>query len=405
MFKNSAKKIAIVLFALFSALSISVTRYFVLGDDDLLYYALIEYGSQFIKPDSTQVDSDELYINVAYDKELVPVLDEFGMPKGVSDITDRAKLLQLLTMLKETNQYKYILLDVRFENGYTSDNDSALFATIKSTPRLVVSHHLNMEMADSSIAEKTAISDYTSDIDLSQFTRFELIQEGQTTTPLRIFEDVTGKKAETYGNFLLIDNDLYELKPFIQFSSLFNSKLNEDGSYKYYEMGVDILETMSAEDIGALSKDKFVVIGNLVDDMHDTYIGQQPGSYILMSTTKSLLQGRPIESPLGVLAMAVIYFLLICALFGTKPMWQYIPVIKNVKNGAFQFVLSFMQYSIILLICTTVMYMVCGKVYNTLIPTVYFSAVSTIVENFDTIKENSIYKKILAILQKRTRND
>lgn len=403
--KRFSKKVYVTLFALFSALAITVAHYFILGDDDLLYYAIIEYGGQLIKQDSTQVEQDELYINVAYDKELVPIYDCFGMPKGVSDITDRDKLLQLLTALKETNQYKYILLDVRFEKGYSTENDSALFTTIRDMPRIVVSHHLNMEMADSSIIGKTSISDYTADIDLSQFTRFELIQEGQISTPLRIFQDITGKKAETFGNFLLIDRNLYELKPFIQFSSLFNSKLNEDGSYKYYEMGVDILETMSAEDFGTLSKDKFVVIGNLVDDMHDTYIGQQPGSYILMSTTKSLLQGRPIESPLGVLAMAVIYFLLICALFGTKPMWQYIPVIKNVKNGAFQFVLSFMQYSIILLICTTVMYMVCGKVYNTLIPTVYFSAVSTIVENFDTIKENSIYKKILAILQKRTRND
>ena len=98
------KKIAIVLFALFSALFITVTRYFVLGDDNLLYYAIIEYGGQLIKPDSTQVEHNELYINVAFDKELVPVLDEFGMPKGVSDITDRGKLLQLLTMLKETNQ-------------------------------------------------------------------------------------------------------------------------------------------------------------------------------------------------------------------------------------------------------------------------------------------------------------
>lgn len=403
--KRFSKKVNVTLFALFSAVAITVAHYFVLGDDDLLYYALIEYGEQFIKPDSTQVKPDELYINVAYDKELVPVYDDFGMPKGVSDVTDRGKLLQLLTTLKETDQYKYILLDVRFEKGYSTENDSALFATIKSMPRIVVSHHLNMEMADSSILDKTAISDYTSDIDLSQFTRFELVQEGQVSTPLRIYQDITGKNAETFGNFLLIDNDLVELKPFIQFSSLFNSKYNEDGSYKYYEMGVDILETMSPEDLAVLTKDKFIVIGNLVDDMHDTYIGQQPGSYILMSATKSLLAGKPIESPLGVTAMAVIYFLLVCGLFGTKPMWQYIPVVRNVKNGAVQFILSFMQYSIILYICVTVMYFICGKVYNTLIPSVYLAAVSTIAENLDSIKESAIFKKIKALLQKRSNND
>ncbi len=416
----STKKIAIVLFAIFSAFSITVAHYFYTGDDDLLHFIILEKISQFVKPDSTQVDSNELYINVAYDKELVPVKDEHNFDKGVTDITDREKLLQLLTRLKETNQYKYILLDVRFEKGLSTDKDSALFATIKSMPRIVVSHHRDMEMADSSIAEKTARSDYTADYDLSQFTRLELIQDGQITTPLRIFLNITNKK-ETYRKFgffevLLIDHKLYELKPFIQFKSQFQKKLNEGGvknhngqsyqyNYQYYEMGEDILKKYNTEDFAIFTKNKFIIIGDIVEDMHDTYIGQQPGCYILMRATKWLLQGKPIESLPGILAMMLVYFVLICALFGTKPMWQYVPVIKNVKNGVIQFLLSLMQYTIILYICATIMYMACGKVYNMLIPIVYFTVVSTIVENFDTIKETAIYKKVLAIVQRRSTND
>ena len=50
-----------------------------------------------------------MFVNVAYDKEFVEATDEYGLPVGQTQITDRQKLLQLLQELKRRNDYKYIL--------------------------------------------------------------------------------------------------------------------------------------------------------------------------------------------------------------------------------------------------------------------------------------------------------
>ena len=64
--------------------------------------------------------------------------EEDGMPVGNMVITDREKLLKLLTIAKAANNYRYIFMDVNFEEGINSPSDSALFQTIKSMDRIVI---------------------------------------------------------------------------------------------------------------------------------------------------------------------------------------------------------------------------------------------------------------------------
>ena len=116
--------------------------------EDLNQYAWMEFLKNKMGL-SEQVDySDSLFINVSYDKQLIEKKDEFGMPVGNIDITDRTKLLALLNILDSTNQYRYIILDVRFEKGLDSEMDSALFSKIKNMKRIVVANHLDVELAD-----------------------------------------------------------------------------------------------------------------------------------------------------------------------------------------------------------------------------------------------------------------
>lgn len=72
-----------------------------------------------------------LFINVCYDKELANY-EENGIPVGKFVITDREKLLRLLTEAKAANNYRYIFLDIVFENEINTPVDSALFQTIAS---------------------------------------------------------------------------------------------------------------------------------------------------------------------------------------------------------------------------------------------------------------------------------
>ena len=95
---------------------------------------------KFLGVQMGNVPDSILFINVCYDKELVPYEEE-GMPVGQAPITDRAKLLKLLTAAKEANNYRYIFMDVLFDGKYETPIDSALFATIMSMDRLVIPQH------------------------------------------------------------------------------------------------------------------------------------------------------------------------------------------------------------------------------------------------------------------------
>lgn len=88
-----------------------------------------EQLKQYFQSPKEDIPEDLLLVNVAYDRELADVTDEFGLPKGNIDITDRKKLYDFLTKLQKAD-YKYIILDVSFSEEYRTENDSTLYSVI-----------------------------------------------------------------------------------------------------------------------------------------------------------------------------------------------------------------------------------------------------------------------------------
>ena len=176
--------------------------------EDLNMYAWMEWIKGKIGL-AEKIDYKEaLFINVAYDKQLVDKCDEFGMPVGNIDITDRTKLLELLNLLTETNTYKYVILDVRFEKGLESKIDSSLFDKISHMDKVVCANHRDIELADSALYAKAAINDYTSTIVAANFTRYKFIRGGKTSLPLHVYGDLTGKTIKKYGLLSTYDGKL-----------------------------------------------------------------------------------------------------------------------------------------------------------------------------------------------------
>ena len=100
---------------------------------------------------------DALFVNVAYDKQLIERHDDYGMTVGNVDITDRTKLKSFLETLQRTDGYKYVFLDVRFEKGFDSPEDSALFSLIKNMRNIVVATHSDIELIDTSLSSKCLV--------------------------------------------------------------------------------------------------------------------------------------------------------------------------------------------------------------------------------------------------------
>ena len=70
-----------------------------------------------------------LFVNISYDKMLIPRYDDEGFASGNVAITDRLALAKFLETINSDKQYRFIILDVFFEDS--TSFDSALQAQVK----------------------------------------------------------------------------------------------------------------------------------------------------------------------------------------------------------------------------------------------------------------------------------
>ena len=166
------------------------TRHSLPGDNAAL--TEIYYAGKFLGNKIENVPDSLLLVNVCYDKQLVG-FEEEGMPVGDVVITDREKLLRFLTIAKEADNYRYIYLDINFEEGYDSPSDSALFETIKSMDRIVIPNHSGIRMKDSTLFAKSANADYSITWKVRVFSRFQYLRNDTVVTvPLKIYSERIG---------------------------------------------------------------------------------------------------------------------------------------------------------------------------------------------------------------------
>jgi hypothetical protein len=95
---------------------------------------------------------DYVLVNIAYDRQLVPIYDEYGFSKGVIDITDREKLVDFLNQLN--NNHRYVLFDVLLSNKYQSENDSLLTASLLATERISISRSATTDLIETDVANQ-----------------------------------------------------------------------------------------------------------------------------------------------------------------------------------------------------------------------------------------------------------
>lgn len=247
---------------------------------------------QFVSSKDEDIPSDLLLINVAYDRELVDVTDDFGFPKGNIDITNRSKLLELLTRLNNSH-YKYIVLDVSFSNEHKTEQDSALFNLIHKMKRIVVAKSEKIETADSILLDKARYSDYSTHISESNFVKYEYIRNGEPTLPYQIYLDLGGDEIHSFAGLYFFKGRLanksivlrYPIKIWNKYVLNSSSKIMAEP--QYYNLGSDILDTDI--DTSSLTKDKIVVIGDFSEnDIHDTYIGKIAGPIINLNAFYAL---------------------------------------------------------------------------------------------------------------------
>ena len=306
-----------------------------LKEDAWLFYFL----DRFNKAKEIELQDTAFFINVSYDLQLVP-----ENPKRPADgyvaITDRQKLLRFLQKIeRDSINYKYILMDIRFEKGYETEYDDSLYAQIHRMPRLVIASHQKddhgemYEIADSILLDKCGMSDYNQYSIVTNFSRYTFLQAGKPSIALKMYDELNHQETSVKqwrnrpvyfaDGYLCINSpmmflsgtvlsfeDYMMMQAAIEAERLQNgletgmeaetAKLDsKHGDYYFYlNLGGDFVNNEVRKDKkwnGDL-ENKVIVIANFEDDLHDTYVGKVSGAYITWMAYQFLRNGNHLLS-------------------------------------------------------------------------------------------------------------
>lgn len=345
--------------------------------EDLNQYAWMEFLKEKVGLSDNNNYEDAVFINVAYDKQFADYYDEFGMAVGNIDITDRNKLLQILTMLDSTNQYKYLFIDIRFEKALKTSVDSILFSKIRNMKNIVIANHSDIELADSALISKSAINEYASTIVATNFARYQYLYGQQLSMPLYAYKDITGKIIKKHGLFYTCDSKICQNSLFLRFPTSGFSEFNNNEKM-YYNLGSDILDNYSTADVATLTKEKLVFIGDMVEDVHDTYAGMKPGTIITYQAFRALMKDEHIVSWSLLVVLSFVFFSISFSLYNRNSIIKKLPLIKNNHSKLLNFIISFFGYASVLFLLVVVINLFFNKSVSILIPSLYFATLNLI---------------------------
>lgn len=315
---------------------------------------------------------DVVFINVANDKQLVDISDEFGIPLGNAAITDRSKLVELLGMIASSPSYKYVLLDIFFEEGYQTESDSALFTLISGMDRIVIPKHTDGGLSSEVPGSKAAYADYNISINEDDFTKYRLFWKDGPSMPLRMYTDITGRTVKKTGLWYSDNGALSRKVVFPKMHVRIDSPYRFDGQKAYLNLGADILDYADEENWAEYFDDKFIVIGSFTgDDIHTTYAGDIPGSLINYNVYLSLMKGQH-RIPLGLI---VFYF---CIFFAMAYLLLRGPSETLSQPWAWLWAKLFVLYSAILIIVCIFVFTVWGQAHDIFITSAFFSIVDVV---------------------------
>lgn len=330
--------------------------------ENLSLYTRMEFIRNLF--DSQEDDfSGAFFVNTSMDKQLIDVYED-GYQVGKTEITDRRKLLEFLKLLEKVDTaYEYIVIDLRFVEGLACQDsigaktDSQLFEQIKSMDQCVVATHHDLKLLGG-LEPKAALADYKSTVTATNFVRYEYY-DSIPSIPLHVYNELRKSSGldtirHTTSNSLFgLYNEgghLCQNSLFLEFSSKGFPKLKklhtELGDsifiekFNYRDLGFDFIDHLDSgvipeeeilESLEGCMKEAgqgrkpIVFIGNVLEDLHDTYAGLQPGVVILYKAIRALQEGKHLVNTWHYLILFFTYFLLCLFILKDKTVFNLLP--------------------------------------------------------------------------------
>ena len=316
-------------------------------------------------------ESDDVtYINVSCDKEVVPFRGNLAVPIGKRAVTSRPMLLRLLTALDsmarhDKDAYRYIMLDIRFEEGYDSEVDSLLFSLIHRMDRIVVAAHGDVALADSArLLPKAGRNDYMTSVLNTSMVRYRYLQgDDHKSLPLRVYNGLEHRDIHRHGIVYTDGGRLCYNSVFLHFPVLDTDAVvpaGVDEAYGSHLLGNDILHADTSEPLPdvlrRLCRGKIVVVGDMDEDVHDTYMGKVPGAVASFRAFDTLRTHRHwvnwwLEALYFLLYALIAFGLLRRGVF----LRRFFPFLAKSPSKLLRFAGSMVRYGLVLLLCSVLL--------------------------------------------------
>lgn len=346
---------------------------------------LERYFMEWLSGDEDSILKDYELINVAYDRELISVIDQNNFPKGNIDITDRKKLTDFISQTADA--HKYIILDVRLARPYSSPHDSALIEAILRTNRIAVACAEGSELLDPRLNSKAFFTDYSVDILQTDFMKYEFVRNGQYSMAYKTYIDLTGEKpVEQYGPFYMKDGKLYWKSLIQRFPvKLWNSSVTKNkgenitfSEDKILNLGSDMLDM--GMNIPDRIKGKIVIIGDYTeDDIHTTYIGKIAGPVIHLNALNSLLNNETEVPWWLIVIIGGVYTVITYILIKRVRIFRVLQRLK-MDRPVVHTLISFVGLSTLFAVMAGIIYLSTGKDINVFIPAVWFTGLQFVID-------------------------
>ena len=337
--------------------------YSISGDLSLVNGLVILENRWTQDDDEAQAQAQEefLFINTAYDNELIPYEDSLNLAGNIS-VTDRGLLHQLFNSLEQLNNPQaFVVCDI--DISIPAEGDRAFFSSLIGKDNYVFPapskpfHSKDEFNGKGPLFCSTGYKSY--DGSLSKVELWN--DQGKFSLIYQLYSKLGCESAKTSRYF----SDL----GFIPRNLTISHFLRERNLYAKNKVltlseVVNLLSLPNTDIAKSQFEDKIVFIGNMNDDRHETILGEMSGLTILANSYLSLKKENHVVSWWHVLwAYAAIFFLLHMAVHFDR--WKG----KKRESRLLRVLIVFISY-LLIAILISIPFVLCFSVYISFIPMV-----------------------------------
>ena len=327
--------------------------------------------------------NDFVFLDISKTKKLIPA----DKSAGVDVVTNRTKLDSFFRIVNRVsdNNYKYIVCDVLFDKP--DIDDRKLQEIFDNTRKLMLPYSQNNGTLLLPVFRNTETGyvgyDVSSGVQsVPEFLKYQLIKN-QTLKglPVVLYENVNHATVEKFMGLAWVNG-----KPAFN-NILINLRLNKNNSSAKilsFDETLDLLRANDSLFYNKLLANKIIVIGDYVNDMHVTALGDEPGSLLLADIYLSLLYNDNVITAGLFISILVLFSLLSWFFFYKKDFIKRVE--EKFDKYPFGFVAEISVLTFLIWLISLFSYLCFGCYIDIVILVVYFTIFRYFIDFFENRK-------------------